>query len=146
MECLGGNGYVEESVLPRLFRESPVNAIWEGSGNVIALDVARAIAKDPDSVAVFLDALDTEDASIRATVDLIARSVESTLGDESLARRLTELLAIAWAGTLMRAHTPSDVADTYVRSRLDGDRGSLFGTLPAASPTAAIARRAVPAR
>jgi putative acyl-CoA dehydrogenase len=146
MECLGGNGYVEESVLPRLFRESPVNAIWEGSGNVIALDVARAIAKDPDSVAVFLDALDTGDASIRTTADRIAHSVESTLGDESLARRLTELLAIAWAGTLMRAHTPSDVADTYVRSRLDGDRGSLFGTLPAGSPTTDIARRAVPAR
>jgi putative acyl-CoA dehydrogenase len=144
LECLGGNGYVEESILPRLFRESPVNAIWEGSGNVIALDVTRAIARSPESLDVFLEAwgegrgeLDTAGREIRA-------AVADTLGDEALARRLTESLARGWALSLLDRHAPSEVSDTYADSRLGGDHGSLFGTLPGGLPLRAVADRAVP--
>ena len=144
LECLGGNGYVEESVLPRLFRESPVNAIWEGSGNVIALDVTRAIARSPESLAVFLDEWFDGRAELEAFKRDIRSAVADTLGDEALARRLTGRLAQGWAVSLLDRHTPSEVADTYARSRLGGDHGSFFGTLHSALPLRAVAERAVP--
>lgn len=138
LECLGGNGYVEESILARLYRESPVNAIWEGSGNVIALDVTRAIARNPESLDAFLT--ETEPA----TTEAIRQQVDTALGDEAGARRLTESLALAWAGALMRAHTPDETANAYMRSRLDADHGALYGTLPTDLPLRRIADRAVP--
>ena len=138
LECLGGNGYVEESVVPRLYRESPVNAIWEGSGNVIALDVNRAIARNPESLDVFL-------SEIAATaVDSIRNHVDTALGNEAGARRLTESLALAWAGALMRTYTPGEVATAYERSRLGGDHGGLYGTLPTDLDLRVITERAIP--
>lgn len=139
LECLGGNGYVEESVMPRLYRESPLNAIWEGTGNVIALDVTRAIARNPESLEVFLD-----EAGPPAAVDAIRHQVDIALGDEAAARRLTESLALVWAASLMERHTPHEVASAFTRSRLDSDHGALYGTLASTLPLRRIADRAVP--
>jgi putative acyl-CoA dehydrogenase len=144
MECLGGNGYVEESIMPRLFRESPVNAIWEGSGNVIALDVARAIARSPGSLDVFLEPWSDGPDEVAALATDVRDAATSTLGDEALARRLTEHLALGWAASLMDAYTPPEVADAYQSSRLGGDGGSLYGTLDSGLPLRSIADRALP--
>jgi putative acyl-CoA dehydrogenase len=144
MECVGGNGYVEESIMPRLFRESPLNAIWEGSGNVIALDVTRAIARSPASLDVFLEPWSEAPADIVALADDIRAAASSTLGDEALARRLTEQLALGWAASLIHSHTPTEVADAYRSSRLAGEHGSLFGTLSSRLPLRFIADRALP--
>lgn len=144
MECVGGNGYVEESIMPRLFRESPLNAIWEGSGNVIALDVARAIARNPDSLEVFLEPWSDGPADVAKLSADIRTAAASTVGDEALARRLTEQLARGWAGSLLASYTPAEVADAYRSSRLVGDHGSLYGTLNAGLPLRRIADRAVP--
>jgi putative acyl-CoA dehydrogenase len=144
MECLGGNGYVEESILPRLYRESPVNAIWEGSGNVIALDVIRAIAHSPESVDAFLSQVDTQVPAIDATVTQIRRAIDRTLGDEGMARRLTEMMALAWAASLLARHAPGAAAEAYADSRLDGNHGSLLGTLDSRHALRTLADRAVP--
>ncbi len=118
LECLGGNGYVEESGLPRLYRESPVNSLWEGSGNVQALDVLRAMRKEPDSVDAFLAELEPDDA----------RRVEQALADgsEESVRRLVETMAVALQATLLDRHGDPAVAEAF-RAR-DGARA--FGTLP----------------
>ena len=144
MECMGGNGYVEESVMPRLFRESPLNAIWEGSGNVIALDVARAVARSPGSLNVFLEPWSDSAAEVAALAVGVREDVSSNLGDEAIARRLTEQLALGWAGSLVHSYTPAEVSDAYRSSRLAGDHGSLYGTLDAALPLRSIAERAIP--
>lgn len=136
LECLGGNGYVEESNMPRLFRESPLNAIWEGSGNVIALDITRVIARNPESLDVFLAECEAGDA--------IRQLIDTARGDEAIARRLTETMALAWATTLMARHTPDEVGDAYRRSRADERHGALFGTLPTGLALRTIADRAVP--
>ena len=145
MECVGGNGYVEESIMPRLFRESPLNAIWEGSGNVIALDVARAIARSPASLEVFLAPWSDGPADVTKLAGDIRTAATATLGDESLARRLTEHLALGWAASLLDSYTPTAVADAYRSSRIGGDHGSLYGTLNAGLPLRTIAGRGVPA-
>ncbi|MDX1448577.1 MAG: acyl-CoA dehydrogenase family protein, partial [Acidimicrobiia bacterium] len=137
LECLGGNGYVEESVMPRLYRESPLNAIWEGSGNVIALDVTRAIARSPESLDAFVD-----DAV--ADADAIRHMVDTALGDEAGARRLAETMALGWASTALQRHAPTEVSEAFTRSRLGGDHGSLYGTLPTDLPLRQIAARALP--
>lgn len=134
MACLGGNGYVEESIMPRLFRESPLKAIWEGSGNVIALDVARAIARNPASLEVFLEPWSDGPADVATLSADIRTASSSTHGDEALARRLTEQLALGWAASLVDSYTPLEVADAYRSSRLGGDHGSLYGTLNAGLP------------
>jgi putative acyl-CoA dehydrogenase len=152
LECLGGAGYVEESGLPRLFRESPLNGIWEGSGNVIALDVLRAVGREPGA----LDAVRAEialaagaDARLdRAVSDLDASLVElaGASGPEAQrqARRLTERLAVTLAGSLLVRHAPAAVADAFCATRLAGDHGITLGTLPAGLDTEAIIARAFP--
>ncbi|MEX2424420.1 MAG: acyl-CoA dehydrogenase family protein [Acidimicrobiia bacterium] len=145
MECLGGNGYVEESIMPRLFRESPLNAIWEGSGNVIALDVARAIARSPGSLDMFLETWSDGHPQVADLAADIRDVGGSTLGEEALARRLTERLALGWAASLLDRYTPTEVADAYRSSRLAGDHGSLYGTLNSGLPLRSIADRAMPA-
>jgi putative acyl-CoA dehydrogenase len=122
LECLGGNGFVEDSGLPRLFRESPLNSIWEGSGNVIVLDVLRAIDREPDSLAAFLDELEPDPRA----------HAESALAeaDEPGARRLVEALAVALQASLLVRHAPAAVADAFVATRLDGRGGRAYGTLP----------------
>lgn len=147
LECVGGNGYVEESILPRLYREAPVNAIWEGSGNVIALDVLRALARSPESANVFLAELDRA-AGADVVLDREVAGVRTMLAapvDEVDARRLIEKMAVCWGAALAVQHEPV-IADAYIRSRLDGDWGSEFGTLSQHADVESIARRAVPAR
>ncbi len=146
LECLGGNGYVEESGLPRLYREAPLNSIWEGSGNVICLDVLRALAKEPPAVeALFAELREARgadrrlDAHVDATEALLARA------EEGQARRLVEALALALQGTLLVLHGPPEVADAFCASRLAGDWGRTLGTLPRGVDLPALVDRAQPA-
>jgi putative acyl-CoA dehydrogenase len=125
LECLGGNGYVEESMMPRLYREAPLNSIWEGSGNVIALDVLRAIAKEPESLERVLEEIRTAaDPRVEKFVGEIRHPVR-----EEDARRFSERLALALQASLMIRHSPPAMADAFCASRLAGG-GHVFGTLP----------------
>ena len=149
MEVLGGNGYVEESIMPRLYREAPVNSIWEGSGNVMCLDVLRAFARSPHAAA----ALRAELAAARggdARLDRFAGALESELGAaggaEGNARRLVERLVLALQAALLLRHAPTAVADAFCASRLAGDWGHALGTLPAGCGERAIIDRATPIR
>jgi putative acyl-CoA dehydrogenase len=131
LECLGGNGYVEESVLPRLHRESPLNSLWEGAGNINCLDVLRAMAKSPDAVEAFLDEVDlaggSDERLDRATAELRAELAER---DEHGARRLVELMATVLQASLLVRAGNAAVADGFCASRLDSRGGRAFGTLP----------------
>jgi putative acyl-CoA dehydrogenase len=147
MECLGGNGYVETSNLPRLYRESPVNAIWEGSGNVIALDVVRALARTPQGAEAFLAELDLargSDAILDAAIDRLGGDLAELSNLEAGARRLVERMAVVWAASLLVRHGDQAVADAWVSSRVEGDHGGLYGTLEPGLALSDLARRAVP--
>ncbi len=147
MECLGGNGYVEDSILPRLFRESPLNAIWEGSGNVIALDLLRAINKEPASVDAFfadMEASSAGDARIKRAIDRARDQLRSAQSPETEARRLVEVLAKTWAASLIGRFGDDELLDSYLASRIEADAGSLFGTLPPSLPLENLARKAIP--
>jgi putative acyl-CoA dehydrogenase len=141
LECLGGNGYVEESQLPRLYRESPVNSIWEGSGNVNALDVLRALEREPESAEAFLAEVRLA-AGADERLDTAVARLERQLAepDEQGARRLLELLAVVLQGSLLLRHAPPEIADAFCASRLDRP-GGVYGTLPAGLDPAAIAER-----
>ncbi len=132
LECLGGNGYVEESILPRLYREAPLNSIWEGSGNVICLDILRAMHKEPDAVESVLGEIRlARGADTR--LDAFAASIENDLRRmpaEIEARRLAERLALALQGSLLARHSIPAVADAFCATRLAGDGFRCFGTLP----------------
>jgi putative acyl-CoA dehydrogenase len=148
LECLGGNGYVEESIMPRLYRESPVNAIWEGSGNVIALDVLRAAGRSPDSLDRFLAELDAGrgiDARIDRAITRAADAISSATELEYEARRIVESMATAWAATLLAQHGDEDVFETFAASRLGEIHGGLYGTLPPGAPISTLLERAIPA-
>ena len=147
LECLGGAGYVEESILPRLYRDAPLNSIWEGSGNVIALDTLRAMAKEPEAIPLLiaeLTAAKGADAKLDAFLDGLAAAL-TTPPPESAARHLVERLAIALQASLLVRHAPAPVADAFVRTRLAGEHGMAFGTLPPGTDCAAILERARPA-
>jgi putative acyl-CoA dehydrogenase len=146
LECLGGNGYVEESGLPRLLRDAPVNGIWEGSGNVSALDVLRAMTREPETVEAFRDEVGLAAGADRR-LDQAASELAKSLvdADESNARRLVERMAQLFAASLLVRHAPTAVADAYCASRIAGDWGFTFGTLPSGTDTAAIIERAAPA-
>jgi putative acyl-CoA dehydrogenase len=145
LECLGGNGYVEESGMPRLFRESPLNSIWEGSGNVQCLDVLRAMVKSPASVEAFFAEVQ-EGAVAEPRLSAFATQLRDELpGDletiESRARRLVEKMALALQGSLLVRYGDEAVADAFCASRLSGDWGQAFGTLPAGTDFARIIER-----
>jgi putative acyl-CoA dehydrogenase len=144
LECLGGNGYVEESGLPRLYRETPLNSIWEGSGNVIALDVLRILLKMPEALDAFLAEVDLAAGSDRRLDEHVAKLREN-LGDrddlETRARRVAEDLALALQGSLVVRHAPSEVADAFFASRLGEAGGLAYGTLPASTDLTAIIDR-----
>jgi putative acyl-CoA dehydrogenase len=146
LECLGGNGYVEDSGLPRLFRDSPLNSIWEGSGNVQVLDVLRAIKKEPDSLTAYLQEVELaaggDHRLDKAVSELKARL---TTLEESQARRIVERMALVLQGSLLVRHAPDEVADAFCASRLDGDWGHALGTLPPGAATNKIVERAAPA-
>jgi putative acyl-CoA dehydrogenase len=135
LECLGGNGYVEESGMPRLFRESPLNSIWEGSGNVQCLDVLRAMIKSPASLDAFFAEVE-EGAAGEPRIAACTASLKDELpGDvetvEARARRLVERMALALQASLLVRYGDEAVADAFCASRLSGDWGQAFGTLPA---------------
>jgi putative acyl-CoA dehydrogenase len=144
MECLGGNGYVEESPLARLYREAPLNGIWEGSANVICLDVLRALSKSPEA----FEALAAEigaaaDSRLDAMVDAARRVIRNTDTAEKSARTLVECLATAMQASLMKRHSEASAAEAFCASRARAPAGArMFGTLPSDTDTAAIAARA----
>jgi putative acyl-CoA dehydrogenase len=135
LECLGGNGYVEESGLPRLFRESPLNSIWEGSGNVQCLDVLRAMIKSPASLDAFFAEVEEGAASEPRLASYAASLKDELPGDvetiETRARRVVERMALALQASLLVRYGDEAVADAFCASRLSGDWGQAFGTLPA---------------
>jgi putative acyl-CoA dehydrogenase len=145
LECLGGNGYVEESGMPRLFRESPLNSIWEGSGNVQCLDVLRAMVKSPASVEVFFAEVEEGAAAEPRLSDFAASLREELPGDietiEARARRLVEKMALALQASLLVRYGDEAVADAFCASRLSGDWGQAFGTLPAGTDFTRIVER-----
>ena len=147
MECLGGAGYVEESIMPRLYREAPLNSIWEGSGNVICLDVLRAVEREPDSVAALLEEISAVRGANRH-LDSAVEGLKGLLADrsepEQRARRLTETMALTLQGAILVQHAPAAVADAFCASRLGGEWGHTYGTLPAGTPFDEIIARARP--
>ena len=148
MEVLGGNGYIEDGPMARHFRQSPLNAIWEGAGNVMGLDLVRAISRDRDA----LPALEAELAAAAgrsAAYDRFVAALKAELARpdevEARARRLAERAALAVQASLLLRHAPGFAAEAFVASRLAGDYGSTFGTLPPGADAAAILARAWPA-
>ena len=145
LECLGGNGYVEESILPRLYREAPLPSIWEGSGNVMCLDVLRALGRSPETLEAFFDEIALARGAERR-LDSYVEQLRRDLGDfdaiEVRARGLVERLAIALQGSLLVRHSTPEVADAFAASRLAGDRGHALGTLPRSVAFRAIIERA----
>jgi putative acyl-CoA dehydrogenase len=144
LECIGGNGYVEESVMPRLYRESPVNSLWEGAGNVNALDLLRAAAKEPESVEALLVEIDRARGG-DTRLDSAADTLREELGDpgdvEYRARRIVELAALCLQGSLLVRHAPNEVADAFCATRLGAEGGRAYGTLPTGIDCAAIVER-----
>ena len=144
MEVLGGNGYVEDSGLPRLYRQSPLNSIWEGSGNVIALDVLRALGRSSDSLAAVVAELDLARGADPRFDDAVKR-LSAELGDPDRlplrARRIAGLLALCLQGSLLLRHAPAAVSDAFCASRLGGDWGAVLGTLPAGTDVASLVER-----
>jgi putative acyl-CoA dehydrogenase len=147
MECLGGNGYVEESGMPRIYREAPLNSIWEGSGNVNALDVLRALSKSPEALDGFFGEVELA-AGADARLDDFVTRLRAEFADheaiETRARRVVERMALALQGSLLVRHAPPAVADAFCASRLAGDGGFAFGTLPPGADTRAIVERHTP--
>jgi putative acyl-CoA dehydrogenase len=144
LECLGGNGYVEDSGMPRLYREAPLLSIWEGSGNVAALDGLRAMAKEPASVEAYFAEIDRAagaDRRLDAAIALLRKEFGDTGDLELRARRLAETAALVLQGTLLVRYGDPAVADAFCASRLGGDWGVAFGTLPAGVDTARIIDR-----
>jgi putative acyl-CoA dehydrogenase len=145
LECFGGNGYVEESGMPRLYREAPLQSIWEGSGNVAALDTLRALARQPESAEVFFGELEEAAGADHRLDDAIARLRKDVVSaDEASARRLAESLAVTLQGALLVRHGNPAVAGAFVATRLAGDRGRAYGTLPASVRVQEILPRAIP--
>ncbi|MCC5953773.1 MAG: acyl-CoA dehydrogenase family protein [Acidimicrobiia bacterium] len=148
LECLGGVGYVEETDMPRLFRQSPLNGIWEGSGNVMCLDVLRALLRTPAALELYWQEVDRAGGA-DGRLDRAAAELRAALTDpddaERRARHLVERMALVVQASLLVRHAPSVVADAFCASRLDGDAGLAFGTLPPGVDTAAIVERARPA-
>jgi putative acyl-CoA dehydrogenase len=147
MECMGGNGYVEEGGFPLLYREVPVNAIWEGSGNVMCLDVLRVIEKEPEAVERVVSEL--EDASrgearLESAVETVRALLSECARDQRAARSLVEQLAVLAGGTLLLRHAPQVVSDAFLGTRLAGRWRSTYGAGSTRSDTTAILARAAP--
>ena len=145
LECLGGNGYVEESGMPRLYREAPLISIWEGSGNVAALDTLRAMGKEPETIEAFFAELDLAAGTDSRYDDALAMVRKQFTDLDELqyrARRIVEQMAMLLQASLLLRHGPAPVADAFVASRLAGDWGVAYGTLPTGVDTEAILDRA----
>ena len=144
-ECMGGAGYVEDTILPRLYREAPVNSTWEGSGNVQCLDVLRALSKEPG----VLDALFTElgdghgDARLKAQIGKLKQAFADTGDIQYRARQLTEEVAVTLQAKLLLEGGNALVSDAFINSRL-GDGGRVYGTLPRGADAEALVARSTP--
>jgi putative acyl-CoA dehydrogenase len=149
LECLGGNGYIEDSGMPRLYREAPLVSIWEGSGNVAALDTLRAMVRQPESIEAFFGELDLAAGSDARYDDALALLRKEFSDQDDLqyrARRVVERMALVLQASLLVRYGNPAVADAFVASRLSGDWGVAFGTLPSGLDTAAILERAAVAQ
>jgi putative acyl-CoA dehydrogenase len=147
MEVLGGNGYVEEGPMPRLYREMPVNSIWEGSGNIMCLDVLRAAGRSPDSIDAAMAELKSAagaDRRFDAFCTRLGDDFAARTPHEGEARRIVERLVLALQGALLLKHADVAVVDAFCASRLTGDHGGAFGTLPPGLDAGRIARAAAP--
>jgi putative acyl-CoA dehydrogenase len=147
MECLGGNGYVEEGLAARVYREMPLNAIWEGSGNVMALDLLRVLQREPDTVAIVLEDLGAAaggDSRLKTQLERVQRMLHEPRLLERRGRALAEALATLAAGAILRAHAPAYVADAYLATRLSGLPRQTYGQGLDAADTRGIVERAFP--
>jgi putative acyl-CoA dehydrogenase len=145
LECLGGNGYVEESGMPRLYREAPLQSIWEGSGNVAALDALRALTRQPESAEAFFAELEVARGADRRLDDAVDQLKKDAADpSEQAARRLAESMAVTLQATLLIRYGHPAVADAFAATRLGGAGGRAYGTLPPGTPTGAIIPRAIP--
>jgi putative acyl-CoA dehydrogenase len=149
MECLGGNGYVEESGMPRLYREAPLMGIWEGSGNVSALDTLRAMVTRPECVDVLFDEL-AKTARQDPRLDAHVGALESVLKDHAdiatiqyRARKVAEDISLALQGSLLVRHGHPAVAEAFLATRMGGQWGGAFGTMPTGLDLAPILERAM---
>lgn len=145
LECHGGNGFIEEGPMARLYREAPLNGIWEGSGNVMCLDVVRAITREPESRDAFFAEFRRArgaDRRLDAYVAALEADFDMLLADPMRGRELTERMAIALQAALLREGAPDPVADTFAATRLNGGSGRHYGVLPAGAPVGAIVARA----
>jgi putative acyl-CoA dehydrogenase len=146
-ECLGGNGYVEESGMPRLVRESPLNSVWEGAGNIQALDVLRVLRREPHALNAYLQEVGKArggDHRLDGAIKDLLTELADLDGVEVRARRLTERLALVLQGSLLVRFAPPEVADAFCASRLGADGGATFGTLPHTLDLASVVDRARP--
>ncbi|MCB1475071.1 MAG: acyl-CoA dehydrogenase family protein [Rhodobiaceae bacterium] len=149
-ECLethGGSGYIEESIMPRIYREAPIHGIWEGPGNVICLDIMRAFRKDPLSGEVFfaeLEAVRGENRHLDATIDEVRRIVFDESMPEHKARYMAERMAMAMQAAQLIKFAPNYVSDAYCMTRLGGESGHVYGTIPNTVDMEAIIQRAWP--
>jgi putative acyl-CoA dehydrogenase len=147
VECHGGNGFIEDHLLARLYREAPLNGIWEGTGNVICLDVLRSMTREPDCIPALFAELDQARGADRS-YDTSVASLQNELAElrkhEGQARRIVERLALVMSASLLLRHAPHDVADAFIATRLRGGWAGHFGELPLGVDAARIARRAVP--
>jgi putative acyl-CoA dehydrogenase len=147
LECLGGAGYVEESGMPRLYREAPLASIWEGSGNVMSLDVLRALMRSPRSLEVFFEEVEQAqgaDARLDASVTKLKAQFTDPATLEQRARRVVEGMALCLQGSLLVRGAPAAVADAFCAARLSGDAGFEYGTLPAGTDFQGIIERSLP--
>ncbi len=145
LECLGGNGYVEDSGMPRLYREAPLISIWEGSGNVAALDTLRAMVREPESIEAFFGELELAAGTDARYDDALAMLRKELADPEELpyrARHLVERMALLLQGGLLLRHGAPAVADAFAASRLARDWGGAYGTLPRGLDTGTILDRA----
>ena len=144
LECLGGNGYVEESIMPRIYREAPLNSIWEGSGNINALDVLRILEKHPDSVEAWRDELEPVrgDTRLNGALQALERDLNDTSERERRARSLVERMALLLQASLLVRYAPAAIGDAFVRSRIADSASRTLGTLPTSVPMKEIIERA----
>ena len=147
LECLGGPGYIEESILPRLYREAPVNSIWEGSGNVMCLDVLRAMFREADAIPAFLAEIEAArggNPALDGAIDTLKAELNDPENLETRARAITEMLALTLQGAILVQHAPAAVADAFCASRLGGRWSGAYGAMPAGVDFDAIVERTLP--
>ncbi len=147
MECIGGVGFVEENVLSRLYREAPVNAIWEGSGNVQCLDLLRVLQREPHTLEALIEELDSagnKHNDYDTALASLKQALENTAALPAMARTVMEKLAICWQAATLLNYGESWIADAFIRARLGTQQYHQYGTLPSDIDTLAIVKRAMP--